>query len=150
MIILVELEAIRFGDRIGGENRIGCSVSDDLPVQENGPVEMNRQHSHIVGTDDNGPVFLGGDFLQGVEDEFLGFDVDMVQRFVQKEEVRVMGQGTGQHGPLLLSSGQLADLTPGRGRKFPWSPSPIRQLRGQLSSAFLDQPRWTYRPIMTT
>ena len=55
--------------------------------------------------------------LQNAEDETLGRGIDASHRFVHEIDIGPLRQSAGDEGPLLLATGQLADLSIGEFHK---------------------------------
>lgn len=109
MIVLVEFEAVGPGDDFGGKDFTGGAVGDDAPVQKEGAGEVNGEYAYVVGAHDGG-FALNAQAFECVEDHFLGGDIHMVEGFVQKEQIRVLGECSREHDSLLLAAGELAHL----------------------------------------
>ena len=109
MIVLVEFEAVGPGDDFGGEDFTGGAVGDDAAVQKEGAGEVNGEYAYVVGAHDGG-FALNAEAFECVEDHFLGGDIHMVEGFVQKEQIRVLGECSGEHDSLLLAAGEFAHL----------------------------------------
>ena len=61
-----------------------------------------------MGREQDGHVMLGGDPPQQVDDFVLAGDVEVRQRLVEEEKLRLADQGLGDQYPLLLSAREAA------------------------------------------
>ena len=91
--------------------------SFDLAATEvDGGVERASQPAQVVRGDDQ-RLALVTQGAHRVVDRLLRPGVHGVERLVQQQEVRLLGQGAGQQRTLLLTARQLADLLPGEVRQ---------------------------------
>ena len=95
---------------------------------------QQQRVEEIVGDDDRGPV--GQHLPQHPAEQGGGADIQGGQRFVEQQQTRVCGQGTGDRHPLGLTPGQLCGLPGGELGCFDLlqpAPSGAAGLRGALA-----------------
>ncbi len=104
-----DVAAIRFGEQAPVEDQVGRALGHEPAVEERRLVEPLRGADQVMGRGDHGLARsrLG---LQDVHEVFLGPGVDAGHGLVQKIELGVAGEGTGQKDTPSLATGQGTDL----------------------------------------
>ena len=86
---------------------------DNAPVQEHDAVETLGGHVQVVGRQEDGDA-VTAQVVEDGQDGFLGGHVQAVERLVEQQQLRFLGQSAGQEDALLLAAGKLADLLAGK------------------------------------
>jgi hypothetical protein len=96
----------------GGEELFGVPLSCKVAVAEQeAGVRRACGFEVMGGVDDGHPV--GGQLRQQRGDSVFRLKVESRGRFVQEEQIRLLGESLGDQGALPLSAGQFSELTGG-------------------------------------
>ncbi len=82
----------------------------DLPcLEEDEPVTEFRGEVHVMRGHDNGQSLLPVEIEDALQEIDLVMDVQGGRGFVEKDDLRLLGQGPGDENPLSLSAGEFID-----------------------------------------
>ena len=102
---------IELTEQVSLHDLIGCSLAKDLTVLEGDNfICILTGHVDIVEDDDNGLAEFLHQSSKSLHHTDTLFDVEIVERFVQQDKVRILGQYHSDKDSLELSSRQAIDV----------------------------------------
>lgn len=115
------MKNLRFQDFLG---RTG---GEESRFEENQPIHSGADHVDVMSDQEDGQFEFIVKVLHELDDVVLGGNIQAGSRFIQDQDLGLLGQGPGDEDALLLAAGQ-----PGRGHypcAIPFRPEPTLPVR---------------------
>lgn len=106
----IRFDAVHVMDDIGSDHILRLPVGVDLPFAEHDhPVREPGRDVEVVADDENDDASPVGDVPEESHRVDLMIDIQVGRGLVEHQELRLLGEASGDHHPLMLAGGELVE-----------------------------------------